>query len=277
MGFSLNNLTLMALTISTGFVVDDAIVMIENISRYIERGDSPLQAALKGSQADRVHHSFAVHLAHRRADSAAVHGRRRRSTVPGVRRDAEHDDRDFGHRLTDPDADDVRPPAALPTRHGAGRVLSMVSRPSLIGRSPPMGGPLRWVLNHQPATLTVAIVTLVVTILLYVAIPKGFFPVQDTGVLLGISEAPQSISFVAMVERQQALVAAILAGSGRREPVVLHRSGRHQHDAQQRTDPDQSEAVRRTPGAARRTSFDGCSRQPPTSTASRCTCSRCRT
>ncbi len=66
-------------------------------------------------------------------------------------------------------------------------------------------------LNHQPATLTVAIVTLIVTILLYVAIPKGFFPVQDTGVLLGISEAPQSISFAAMVERQQALAAAILA------------------------------------------------------------------
>ena len=81
-GFSLNNLTLMALTISTGFVVDDAIVMIENIMRYVEKGEKPLEAALKGARADRLHHHVADHLADRRADPAAVHGRHRRPAVP---------------------------------------------------------------------------------------------------------------------------------------------------------------------------------------------------
>ena len=85
LGYSLNNLTLMALTISTGFVVDDAIVMIENIARYIEEGETPLEAALKGSRADRVHDRFADGLADRRADSAAVHGGHRRAAVPRIR------------------------------------------------------------------------------------------------------------------------------------------------------------------------------------------------
>ena len=82
LGFSLDNLSLMALTISTGFVVDDAIVMIENISRFVEAGDPPLEAALKGSRADRLHHHFADRLADRGADPAAVHGRRGRPAVP---------------------------------------------------------------------------------------------------------------------------------------------------------------------------------------------------
>ena len=107
LGYSLNNLTLMALTISTGFVVDDAIVMIENIVRYIEEGEHPLQAALQGLGADRFHHHLADHFADRGADSAAVHGRHRRPVVPRVRRHAGGDDPGLGGRVADADADDV--------------------------------------------------------------------------------------------------------------------------------------------------------------------------
>ena len=210
MGFSLNNLTLMALTISTGFVVDDAIVMIENISRYIERGDSPLQAALKGSQqiaftilslsisliavlipllfmgdvVGRLFREFAVTLSMTIVISAIVSLTLTPMMCARLLRYRHDTEQNAFYRWSQTVFD---------------RTIAAYGRT------------LRWVLNHQPATLTVAVVTLVVTILMYVAIPKGFFPVQDTGVLLGISEAPQSISFVAMVERQQALVAAILA------------------------------------------------------------------
>ena len=107
-GFCINNLTLMALTIATGFVVDDAIVMIENISRYIEEGEPPLEAALKGSRADRLHHHLADLLADRGADSAAVHGRRRRAPVPRVRDHARGGDPDLGGGLAHAHADDVR-------------------------------------------------------------------------------------------------------------------------------------------------------------------------
>ena len=108
LGFSLDNLSLMALTISTGFVVDDAIVMIENIARYVEGGMKPLEAALKGSQADRLHHHLADGLADRRADPAAVHGRRGRPAVPRIRHHAGGHDRDLGRRVADAGADDVR-------------------------------------------------------------------------------------------------------------------------------------------------------------------------
>jgi len=210
MGFSLNNLTLMALTISTGFVVDDAIVMIENISRYIERGESPLQAALKGSEqiaftilslsisliavlipllfmgdvVGRLFREFALTLSMTIVVSAVVsltltpmmcarllHYRRQAEQGTFYR---------WSQRVFD-------------------RTIAAYGRT------------LRWVLNHQPATLAVAIMTLAFTVLLYVVVPKGFFPVQDTGVILGISEASQSISFPAMVERQQALAKTILA------------------------------------------------------------------
>ncbi|HEU4503240.1 MAG TPA: efflux RND transporter permease subunit, partial [Nitrospira sp.] len=212
MGFSLNNLTLMALTISTGFVVDDAIVMIENISRYIERGDSPLQAALKGSQqiaftilslsisliavlipllfmgdvVGRLFREFAVTLSMTIVISAIVSLTLTPMMCARLLRYRRETEQGAFYRWSQQVFDR--------TIAGYGRTL-------------------RWVLNHQPATLTVAIITLIVTILLYVAIPKGFFPVQDTGVLLGISEAPQSISFAGMVERQQALAKAILADS----------------------------------------------------------------
>jgi multidrug efflux pump len=211
-GFSLNNLTLMALTISTGFVVDDAIVMIENISRYIERGDSPLQAALKGSQqiaftilslsisliavlipllfmgdvVGRLFREFAVTLSMTIVISAIVSLTLTPMMCARLLRYRHETEQGAFYRWSQRLFDR--------TIAGYGRTL-------------------RWVLNHQPATLTVAIITLIVTILLYVAIPKGFFPLQDTGVLLGISEAPQSISFTGMVERQQALAKAILADS----------------------------------------------------------------
>ena len=210
MGFSLNNLTLMALTISTGFVVDDAIVMIENISRYIERGESPLQSALKGSEqiaftilslsisliavlipllfmgdvVGRLFREFAVTLSITILISAVVS----LTLTPMMcarllryRREAEQGN------------------------------FYRVSQRAFDRTIAAYGRTLRWVLNHQPATLGVAAGTLLFTIVLYVVVPKGFFPVQDTGVILGISEAAQSISFPAMTERQQALAGKILA------------------------------------------------------------------
>ena len=114
LGYSLNNLTLMALTISTGFVVDDAIVMIENIERYLEEGESPLEAALEGRGADWLHHRFADGFADRRADSSAVHGRHRGTPVPRIRRDSGGHDSGFGRGFADPDADDVRQAAEAP-------------------------------------------------------------------------------------------------------------------------------------------------------------------
>jgi multidrug efflux pump len=210
MGFSLNNLTLMALTISTGFVVDDAIVMIENISRYIERGDSPLQAALKGSQqiaftilslsvsliavlipllfmgdvVGRLFREFAVTLSMTIVISAIVSLTLTPMMCARLLRYHRESEQGAFYRWSQTLFD---------------RTIAAYGRT------------LRWVLHHQPATLTVAVVTLIVTIVLYVAIPKGFFPIQDTGVLLGISEAPQAVSFTAMVERQQALANAILS------------------------------------------------------------------
>jgi multidrug efflux pump len=199
----------MALTISTGFVVDDAIVMIENIARYIEAGDPPLQAALKGAEqigftilsltvsliavlipllfmADvvgRLFREFAITLGITILLSAVVSltltpmmcGRLLRHTPP------ERQGRLYrwSERAFD-------------------RIIAAY------------GTSLRWVLGHQPATLAVAVATLGLTVMLYVVVPKGFFPVQDTGVIQGISEAPQSISFPAMAARQQALATEIL-------------------------------------------------------------------
>lgn len=210
LGFSLNNLTLMALTISTGFVVDDAIVMIENISRYIERGEPPLQAALKGSKqiaftilsltvsliavlipllfmgdvVGRLFREFAVTLSITILVSAVVS---LTLTPMMCARLLRH-----------------RPLSAQGTFYRASQGL-FDRTIAAYGRS------LRWVLGRQRATLAVALGTLALTVGLYVVIPKGFFPVQDTGVLLGISEATQSISFPGMVERQQALARVILS------------------------------------------------------------------
>ncbi len=211
-GFSLNNLTLMALTISTGFVVDDAIVMIENIIRFIEEGDPPLEAALKGSEqigftivsltisliavlipllfmgdiVGRLFREFAITLSVTILVSAVVS-----LTLTPM----------MCSRL-------------LKSTHGRKQsrfyVASERAFESIIAF---YGRTLKWVLKRQTATLLVAAGTLVLTIVLYIIVPKGFFPVQDTGIIQGISEAGQSISFPAMAEKQQATHPFALAGS----------------------------------------------------------------
>ena len=210
LGYSLDNLSLMALTISTGFVVDDAIVMIENIARFIEAGDSPLQAALKGSEqigftivsltvsliavlipllfmgdiVGRLFREFAVTLSVTILVSAVVS----LTLTPMM----------CAYLLRH------QPPAAR-----RGRFYRATER--VFERSIALyGSTLRWVLRHQPATLLVTAATLVLTVALYVVVPKGFFPIQDTGVILGVSEANESVSFEAMAELQQALAAVIL-------------------------------------------------------------------
>ena len=209
-GFSINNLTLMALTIATGFVVDDAIVMLENISRHIEEGETPLQAALKGARqigftlvsltfsliavlipllfmADvvgRLFREFAITLAVAILISLVVS----LTLTPMMcarllKREPKAEEQSRFYRAS-------------------GAWIDWV-----IGH---YGQGLQWVLRHQPLTLLVAVATLGLTVVLYLMVPKGFFPVQDTGVIQGISEAPQSVSFAAMSERQQALSAIIL-------------------------------------------------------------------
>ncbi len=209
-GFSINNLTLMALTIATGFVVDDAIVMIENIARYIEAGDTPLEAALKGSKqigftiisltisliavlipllfmrevVGRLFREFAITLAVAILISAVVSLTLTPMMAAKLLRHT-------------PEAQQGR------FYHASGKFFERV-----IAR---YGRMLNWVLDRQGATLVVALVTLALTAILYVIVPKGFFPLQDTGVLQAITQAPQSISFAAMSERQQALAKVILA------------------------------------------------------------------
>ena len=209
LGYSLNNLTLMALTISTGFVVDDAIVMIENIDRYLEAGDSPLDAALKGSGqigftivsltvsliavlipllfmgdvVGRLFREFAVTLAVTILVSAVV-----------------------SLTLTPMMCAKLLKTKGS-SRHSRFYEASERLYERVIER---YGSTLQWVLKHQTATLIVTVATLVFTILLFIVVPKGFFPVQDTGVILGISDAPQTVSFTAMAQRQQALAQVIL-------------------------------------------------------------------
>ncbi|HEY3145066.1 MAG TPA: efflux RND transporter permease subunit, partial [Dongiaceae bacterium] len=210
-GFSLNNLSLMALTIATGFVVDDAIVMIENVVRHIEAGSKPMEAALTGARqigftiisltisliavlipllfmsevVGRLFHEFAITLAVTIVISAIVS----LTLVPML----------CSRLLKERSPRSVEgPEAALNAGGWFGALLRLYA------------GCLRWVLGHQILTLFVAVATLALTAYLYVIVPKGFFPVQDTGLIQGISEAPQSISFAAMADHQQALAAAIL-------------------------------------------------------------------
>ena len=209
-GFSINNLTLMALTIATGFVVDDAIVMLENISRHIEEGQTPMQAALKGARqigftlvsltlsliavlipllfmADvvgRLFREFAITLAVAILISLVVS-----LTLTPM----------MCARLLKPE----------PKEQEQGRFYR-ASGAWIDWLIAHYGRGLQWVLRHQPLTLLVAVASLALTVLLYIIVPKGFFPVQDTGVIQGISEAPQSTSFAAMSERQQALSKVIL-------------------------------------------------------------------
>ncbi|AZE55080.1 Multidrug efflux system MdtABC-TolC, inner-membrane proton/drug antiporter MdtB (RND type) [Pseudomonas synxantha] len=210
-GFSINNLTLMALTIATGFVVDDAIVMLENISRYIEEGETPMAAALKGAKqigftlvsltlsliavlipllfmADvvgRLFREFAITLAVAILISLVV-------------------------SLTLTPMMCARLLKREPKEEEQGRFYK-ASGAWIDWLIEAYGRKLQWVLKHQPLTLLVAVATLGLTVVLYLVVPKGFFPVQDTGVIQGISEAPQSISFAAMSQRQQELAKIILA------------------------------------------------------------------
>ncbi len=213
-GFSINNLTLMALVVAAGFVVDDAIVVIENIARHIEEGQPPLQAALNGSReigftiisltfsliavlipllfmgdvVGRLFREFAVTLAVAILISAVVS----LTLTPMMCARFLHKKNDFRenslYRIT-------------------GRWFDAV-----IAR---YGRALEWVLDRQVATLLVAVGALGLTVVLYLLVPKGFFPVQDTGVIQGVSEAQQSVSFAAMAERQQALAKVVL-----RDPAV---------------------------------------------------------
>jgi multidrug efflux pump len=209
LGFSLDNLSLMALTISTGFVVDDAIVMIENVARYVEAGEAPLAAALKGAEqigftiisltvsliavlipllfmgdvVGRLFHEFAITLSVTIVISAVVS----LTLVPMMCAKL------LRHR---PDAERSR--FDRTAEHGFNWVIGHYDRA------------LNVVLDHQKLTLLIAVITLVVTVLLYTIVPKGFFPVQDTGVIQGISVAAQTISYDAMAQHQQELAAAIL-------------------------------------------------------------------
>jgi len=209
LGYSLNNLTLMALTISTGFVVDDAIVMLENIDRFLEAGDSPLDAALKGAGqigftivsltvsliavlipllfmgdvVGRLFREFAVTLAVTILVSAVVS----LTLTPMMSAKLLKTKAQTKHSRFYNWSEDVYE-----------RVIQFYGRT------------LKWVLQHQTATLLVTAGTLVLTLYLYVIVPKGFFPVQDTGVILGITDAPQNISFKAMSDRQQQLARVVL-------------------------------------------------------------------
>ena len=208
-GYSLNNLTLMALTIATGFVVDDAIVMIENIVRYLEEGEKPLQAALKGAEqigftivsltisliavlipllfmgdiVGRLFREFAITLSVTILVSAVVSLTLTPMMCSRLLRERSHREEGRFYRASE-------------------RVFQAVIDF--------YGVTLRWVLKFRAITLLIAVGTLVLTIWLYVVVPKGFFPVQDTGVIQGISEASQRISFPAMAEKQQQLAQVIL-------------------------------------------------------------------
>jgi multidrug efflux pump len=217
-GYSLDNLSLMALTISTGFVVDDAIVMIENIARFIEEGDKPLEAALKGAEqigftiisltisliavlipllfmgdiVGRLFREFAVTLAVTILVSAAVS-----LTLTPM----------MSARLLHRTPPDEQGKFYRWSEHMFDRIIEAY------GRS------LQWVLQYQTTTLLVALGTLVLTIVLYIIVPKGFFPMQDTGIIQGFSQAPESISFAAMSQRQQQLASVIL-----KDPAVQNLS-----------------------------------------------------
>jgi len=209
LGFSLNNLTLMALTISTGFVVDDAIVMIENISRYVEQGEAPLAAALKGAEqigftimsltvsliavlipllfmgdiTGRLFREFAVTLSVTILISAAVSLTLTPMLCAKLLRHKEASQQNKLYKISE-------------------RMFQETI--AFYGRT------LDWVLGHRTLTMVVAVATLAFTLLLYVVIPKGFFPSQDTGEIQGVSEADQSVSFAEMARLQQRLAAVIL-------------------------------------------------------------------
>ena len=276
LGYSLDNLSLMALTISTGFVVDDAIVMIENIDRYIEQGLPPLEAALRGAGqigftilsltvsliavlipllfmgdiVGRLFREFAVTLSVAILMSAFIS-----LTLTPM----------MCSRLLKQKKNDTHGRIYQWTEDAFNKTIEFYGRT------------LRWVLRHQTATLVVTVATLLLTFVLAYTVPKGFFPVQDTGVILGISEAAQSVSFEAMSGLQQQLAKNIL-----QDPDVESLSSFIGIDgtnstANSRAHPDQPEAARAAQGkragdhrAAAEAAGGGIRHHA-------CTCSRCRT
>ena len=201
LGYSLNNLSLMALTISTGFVVDDAIVMIENISRYLEEGDSPARRRAQGLRADRLHHPLAHRLADRRAHPAALHGRHRRPPLPRVRRHPRRHHPGLGRRLAHLDPDDGRQAAQAHARTASRPPSTANPKSSSIRHRRFTAPACASSCDHQVITLLVTLATFILTVYLYIIVPKGFFPVQDTGVLLAITEGPSPSAFAAMADR----------------------------------------------------------------------------
>ncbi len=273
-GFSINNLTLMALTIATGFVVDDAIVMIENIMRYIEEGDSPMEAALKGSKqigftiisltfslvavlipllfmgdvVGRLFREFAITLAVSILISAVVSLTLTPMMCARLLRHVPEEQQSRFHRTTGHFFDNVI------HRYGVA---------------------LEWVLDRQKATLVVAVATLVLTVLLYMLVPKGFFPVQDTGLIQGITEAAQSTSFQAMGLKQQAAAKVVAE-----DPAVVSVSSFIGVDGSNTTLNAGRMLINLKPKGERDRSTwsrSGCSTPWKSSAASRYTRSRCRT
>ncbi len=229
LGYSLNNLSLMALTIATGFVVDDAIVVTENVTRFIERGDPPFTAAIQGARqigftivsitasllavfipillmggiVGRLFREFAVTLSVAIAISAVIS-----LTLTPM----------MAARLLRGRAEE---------RHGR---LYQASERFFEGLLGWYARNLRWVLDHQPLMLAVTGAAAVLTVGLYVAVPKGLFPQQDTGVLSGVTDAPQDVSFPAMRDRQEAINKVVLANPNVEPPGLVHRRRRGGHE-----------------------------------------------
>ena len=276
-GFSVNNLTLMALTIATGFVVDDAIVMVENIERHIEAGETPLHAALIGAKeigftlisltislvavlipllfmADvvgRLFREFAITLAVSILISLVVSLTLTPMMCARLLKQMHHADAGL----------------VLPAERCGARRHDRGLRPHA-----PSGCS-----RHQPLTLLVALATLVLTVVLYMAVPKGFFPVQDTGAIQVITEAPQSVSFSRDGRAAAGGGAGDPAGAGRHGPVVVHRRGRQQRDAQQRAHDRHARAARAADADGHRGHREPARRACRRCRASRSTCSPCRT
>ena len=210
LGYSLDNLSLMALTIAVGFVVDDAIVMLENIDRHHRGGAQPDGGGDQGRRRDRLHDRLDQPLADRCLHTAVPDGRHRRPAVPRIRHHRVGDHPRFDAGLADPDADDVLALSAQRAR-GRGTAASMRCRSGastclLAGYRKSLDIALR----HHRMTFAVFVATLVATGYLFVVIPKGFFPQQDTGLIIGTSEAAQDISFADAVRRQRALADVVL-------------------------------------------------------------------
>ena len=273
--FSLDNLSLMALTISTGFVVDDAIVMIENIARFIEEGEEPLAAALKGSEqigftiisltvsllavlipllfmgdvVGRLFHEFAITLAVTIVISAVVSLTLVPMMCAKLLRHRPENERGWFDK-------------------GAEAVIDGII--AVYARL------LRIVLDHQPLTLLVALATLALTVFLYIDIPKGFFPTQDTGEIEAVSEAAQTISYTAMTEKQRALADVIL------ENDAVENVESFVGVDQNNSTPNTGRVFitlkpLETRGAASRPSSPSCASPSRRCPASASTCSRCRT